>query len=299
MLPNIYDFAVDHDNTIYSQRQSARDMPAAYSPETFLSLLTPPESTHDMPLNTNPFIDYTEFESYGSSLHTPYMIEMQALIAAERIALDRLSLSLGDINEDAPDENAETCEDGSVQRLYSPPTPPMAAQPRSLVDKAPSPTPSLSYSVQSGLSTPSPTPIVDDVFVPEEDAKSDSPVPFSPRLEKRSANALRMMPMKRRRVSTTPVSIPNARAARFPCTVPGCNQVCKTLGDLKRHESVLAHKPPSWECPRCHYHFTREDALKRHVKNVSNCANAKARTRDSAMSIKPQHLNEGAKVEPV
>ncbi|KAF8493913.1 hypothetical protein F5888DRAFT_1597974, partial [Russula emetica] len=52
----------------------------------------------------------------------------------------------------------------------------------------------------------------------------------------------------------------------FPCRVPGCNQVCKTQGDLKRHESILAHKPPSWECRRCHYQFTREDALKRHNK---------------------------------
>ncbi|KAF8485745.1 hypothetical protein DFH94DRAFT_619867, partial [Russula ochroleuca] len=52
----------------------------------------------------------------------------------------------------------------------------------------------------------------------------------------------------------------------FPCSIPGCKQVCKTLGDLKRHESILAHKPPSWECHRCHYQFTREDALKRHNK---------------------------------
>jgi hypothetical protein len=297
MLPNIYDFAVDHDNAIYAQTQSARDLLAAYSSD---SLIMFPDFTHEMPLNMNPFIDYKEFESYGSSLYTPYMVEMQAQIAAEGFALDQptqLSLFLGDVDEDAPDENAETRDNDSVQHLYSPPTP-MASRPRSLVDNAPSPTPSLSYSIQSRLSTPSPAPIVDDDdFVLEEDAKSDSLVPLSPpRLEKRSANALRMPPAKRRKGSTSPVSIPNARAARFPCTVPGCKQICKTLGDLKRHESVLAHKPASWECPRCHYHFTREDALKRHVKNVSNCANAKARARDSAVSIKPQ---QGAKVEPV
>ncbi|KAI9454745.1 hypothetical protein BJY52DRAFT_1098979, partial [Lactarius psammicola] len=72
---------------------------------------------------------------------------------------------------------------------------------------------------------------------------------------------------------------------RFPCSVPGCKQVCKTLGDLKRHESVLSHKPPSWECPRCHYHFTREDALKRHTKNVSNCASMNVKARGRGASV--------------
>jgi Zinc finger, C2H2 type len=305
MLPEIYDFAVDHDNTIYAQSQTACDISTAYSSEPFLSLLTSPDYTPAMPPNMGFFFDSTEFESYGSSFYTPYMTELQARIAAEDLASDLptpLVALLGDVTEDVPDENAETRDDHPVQCPSRPPTP-MAAQPRSLVDTAPSPspTPSLSYSAQSTHSSPSPASVIDDdVHALEEDTEDCSPMPSSPaRPLKRGASALSAPPAKKRNVSMTPVSLPSARAARYPCTVPGCKQVCKTLGDLKRHESILAHKPPSWECPRCHYHFTREDALKRHIKNVSNCANAKARVREKVVSIEPQHLSVDTEIEAV
>lgn len=299
-VPKVFDFAVDHDNAIYAQTQSACDMSTAESSEPFLSLITSQDVMPAMPSNANIFFDYPEFESFGASLHTPYIDELQAQRAVEFFDLNLptpLALLLGDLMEDVPDEAAKTRDQDPVQSPSSPPAP-MAVQLHGRVATAPSPTPSLSYSVQSTLSSPSPVPIVDnDSITLEEDAELGSPVPASPaHPDKRGASALCEPPTKKRHVSMTPISL-SARSARYPCSVPGCKQVCKTLGDLKRHESVLAHKPPSWECSRCHYNFTREDALKRHTKNVSNCASVKARARERAASIKPQCLDAGEEVE--
>jgi uncharacterized Zn-finger protein len=254
--------------------------------------------------DTGFFPDSTEFESYGSSPHTPYIADLQARIAAGDPTLDLsspLALFLNDFPEDVPGENTELYDDDPIQRSYSSPPTPMDAEPRSLVDTAPSPTPSLSYSVQSTLSTPSPAPIVDDkVLVLKEDVEDGSPVPSSPASPvKRGASALSAPSAKNRNLSMNLASLPSARAARYPCTIPGCKQVCKTLGDLKRHESVLAHKAPSWECSRCQYRFTREDALKRHVKTTTNCEKNKARVRGRVVSINPQPHNVGAEAEVV
>jgi hypothetical protein len=254
--------------------------------------------------DTGFFPDFTEFESYGSSLHTPYIADLQARIAAGDPALEppsRLPLFWDDFTEDVPGENTELYDDELIQRSYSSPPTPMAAEPRSLVDTAPSPTPSLSYSVQSTLSTPSPAPIVDDkVLLLKEDVEDGSLVPSSPACPvKRGASALGAPSPRNRNLSMNLASVPSARPARYPCTIPGCKQVCKTLGDLKRHESVLAHKPPSWECSRCQYRFTRVDALKRHIKMTTNCEQNKARARGRVVSTKPQCLNVDAEVEVV
>lgn len=44
----------------------------------------------------------------------------------------------------------------------------------------------------------------------------------------------------------------------------------KASGDMMRHLESLAHKPPSYHCPKpgCSAVFTRKDALKRHVLNA-------------------------------
>ncbi|KAI0277519.1 hypothetical protein BGY98DRAFT_614329 [Russula aff. rugulosa BPL654] len=132
----------------------------------------------------------------------------------------------------------------------------------------------------------------------EEDCQRDSLVPPSfTRPNKCSASRLSASRAKKRRVSFTPVSLSSTSAMRFPCRIPGCNQVCKTQGDLKRHESTLAHKLPSWECRRCHYQFTREDALKRHNKNVPNCANAKTNPRGRFASMNHQNPDVACKIE--
>ena len=132
----------------------------------------------------------------------------------------------------------------------------------------------------------------------EEDSQCDSLVPPSfTRPKKCTASHLSASRAKKRRVSATPISLSSTSAVRFPCRVPGCNQVCKTQGDLKRHESILAHKPPSWECRRCHYQFTREDALKRHNKNLPNCANVKTNPRGRFAPMKRQYPDVACKIE--
>ena len=156
------------------------------------------------------------------------------------------------------------------------------------------PTPAFSY--------PSPESIdeqdITEVTKVEEDCRRDSLVsPSFTRHNKRMASRLRGPRAKKRRVSTPIISVSSTSAVRFPCRIPGCRQVCKTLGDLKRHESILAHKPPSWECHRCHYQFTREDALKRHNKNVPNCANANTNTRGRPASMKLKCPNVAREVE--
>jgi len=165
-----------------------------------------------------------------------------------------------------------------------------------------SPTSQLLYSSPPAFSCPSPGSIderdITRVTEMEGDCQRDLLVPPSfTRPNKCTASRLSASRAKKRRVSATPVSLFSTSAARFPCRVPGCNQVCKTQGDLKRHESILAHKPPSWECRRCHYQFTREDALKRHNKNMPNCANAKTNPRGRFASMKHQYPDVACKIE--
>lgn len=132
----------------------------------------------------------------------------------------------------------------------------------------------------------------------EGDCQRDSRVPPSfTHPNKCAATRLNASLPKKRRASFTPISLSSTSATRFPCRIPGCSQVCKTQGDLKRHESILAHKPPSWECRRCHYQFTREDALKRHNKNVTNCANPKTKPRGRFASMKHQYPDVSCKTE--
>jgi hypothetical protein len=165
-----------------------------------------------------------------------------------------------------------------------------------------SPTSPLLYPSPPAFSSCSPGSVderdITEVAEEEEDRQRDSLVPPSLiRPKKRTASRLSASRAKKRRVSTHPISLSSTSAVRFPCRIPGCNQVCKTQGDLKRHESILAHKPPSWECRRCHYQFTREDALKRHYKNLPNCVNAKTNPRGRFASVKRRYPDVACKIE--
>ena len=62
------------------------------------------------------------------------------------------------------------------------------------------------------------------------------------------------------------------RPKYFPCPHDGCNQICKSNGDLKRHLESRAHKAPSYICLGCDFPYTRTDALRRHLKARSECA---------------------------
>jgi hypothetical protein len=282
----MYDFAVDHDNSLYDLTQTAFDNHATTtSTDCTLSLISPLDPLPDYLASSNPFFDFTEFESFGSSLYTQFNADPHAWTAAEIPALNLpapspLSFNAHEEVEAAP--NKDTAPHTSPMRLAAAPLPQVAT--------APSPTPSLSFSAPSTFSSPSPASIVDDDFTMlDDDPDYGSPVPpRSGRANKQSSNAS----ARKVRVYAGPAaSFPARSAGRFPCSVPGCKQVCRTLGDLKRHESILAHKPPSWECPRCHYNFTREDALKRHTKNVSNCASVNVKARVRGASVKPQNLD--------
>ncbi|KAN0138784.1 hypothetical protein V8E53_003172 [Lactarius tabidus] len=297
LLPRMYDFAVDHDNAIYDLTHTDFDNPTTtVSTECTLSLISPlgPQSDY-----SSPFSDLTEFESFGSSLYTRFNAEPQAWTTTGIPALNLRSPSPHSFDDvlihdeiEAPSKDAASHT--SAIRLAVPSLP--------QVSNAPSPTPSLSFSAPSTFSSPSPASIADDDFPMVEDDDPDYGTfasPRSTRANKHSSSAAGGPSARKARVYAGPAtSLPGRSAGRFPCSVPGCKQVCKTLGDLKRHESVLSHKPASWECPRCHYHFTREDALKRHIKNVSNCAtvNVKARGRGAA-SVKPQSLDINASTE--
>lgn len=296
LLPRMYDFAVDHDNAMYDLTHTDFDNPTTtLSTECTLSLLSPygPLSAY-----SSPYSDLTEFESFGSSLYTQFNAEPQAWTAAGIPALNLRSTSphsfddvlIHDENE-AP--RKDTASRTSPIRLAVPSLP--------QVTNAPSPTPSLSFSAPSASSSPSPASIADDDFFMVEDDDPDyGPIasPRSTRATKHSSSAAGGPSAKKARVYAGPAtSFPGRSVGRFPCSVPGCKQVCKTLGDLKRHESVLSHKPPSWECPRCHYHFTREDALKRHIKNVSNCASVNVKARVRGASVKPRNLDIDASTE--
>jgi hypothetical protein len=297
LLPRMYDFAVDHDNAIYDLTHTDFDNhTATVSTECTLSLIPPLGPLSDY---ASPFSDLTEFESFGSSLYTQFNADPQAWTGTGVPALNLRSPSPHSfddvlIHDEIETQSNDTASHTSLIRLAVPSLPQAA--------NAPSPTPSLSFSAPSTFSSPSPASIADDEFPMVEDDDPDYGPSASPRPtrdNKHSSSAAGGPSARKARVYAGPAtSFPGRSAGRFPCSVPGCKQVCKTLGDLKRHESVLSHKPPSWECPRCHYHFTREDALKRHVKNVSNCASVSVKARGrGAASVKPRNLEINASTE--
>ncbi len=291
----MYDFAVDHDNSLYDLTRTAFDNPTTtMSTECTLSLISPLDSA-----SSSPFFDFTEFESFGSSLYTQFNADPQTRTAAEIPALNLPApspLSFDDVLRSVhegvgatPNNDTAPSPHTSPMRLAAPPLPQVAT--------APSPTPSLSFSAPSTFSSPSPASIVDDDLTMLDDDPDYSP-PASTRANKHSSSAAGGSSARKIRVYAGPAtSFPGRSAGRFPCSIPGCKQVCKTLGDLKRHESVLAHKPPSWVCPRCHYHFTREDALKRHMKNVSNCASISVKARGRGTSVTPRNLDTTVSTE--
>ena len=291
-MPRMYDFAVDHDNSLYDLdlTHTAFDKSTTtISTECTHSLISPLDPLPDYPTSSNPFFDSIEFESFGCSFYNQFNADPQAWTAAEIPALDLPSSSpfSFDVHEEveaAP--NKDTAPHTSPMRLAAAPLPQVAA--------APSPTPSLSFSAPSTFSSPSPASFVDDDFsMFDDDPDYGSPAPpRSGRANKHSSSTAGGPSARKMRVyAGAAASFPGRSAGRFPCSVPGCKQVCKTLGDLKRHESIRAHKPPSWECSRCHYHFTREDALKRHTKNVSNCASVNVKARGRGASIMPRNLD--------
>lgn len=281
--PVIVDYAVELDNAIYNHRNPTFSAPSA---DTYLTLMSPEDFAREAWSQAN-LSDAPGFESFGSSLYTQYALGYPRIPAG---VLTPLLVDNGD--EDVPQGDASSSDRDSIQP-FEEALAPTEALPVSHVTTALSPTPSLSYSAPSTLSSPSPiSPIDHDVT--EVTTKWDgsltcnSPLSWFTRPSKRADGRPSALSAKKKRASASPVLSPSTGTVRFPCTVPGCKQVCKTLGDLKRHESVLAHKPPSWECRRCHYQFTREDALKRHAKNMPNCVNAKTRPKGRAASTKPR-----------
>jgi hypothetical protein len=64
---------------------------------------------------------------------------------------------------------------------------------------------------------------------------------------------------------------PSDRPKRFPCHHANCAQICKSQGDLTRHLESRAHKAPSHGCHGCQFLYTRQDALKRHLKGRPDC----------------------------
>ena len=288
---------MDHDNAIYDLTHTAFDDPTTtMSTECTLSLISPLDPLPDYP---SPFFDRTEFESFGSSLFTQFNADPQAWAAFEIPVLDLPAPSPLSFDDVLVCEEVEMAPSKGTASHTSPIH--LAAAPLPQVATAPSPTPSLSFSAPSTFSSPSPASIADDDFAMVDDDDPDygsSAPPRSTRANTHSSSAASGPSARKARVYAGPAaSFPGRCAGRFPCSVPGCKQVCKTLGDLKRHESVLSHKPPSWECPRCHYYFTREDALKRHIKNVSNCASVNIKARGRGASVKPRNLDINVSIE--
>lgn len=293
----MYDFAVDHDDAIYDLTHTDFDNPTTNtSTECTLSLISPLDP---VPHHPNPFFDLTEFESFGSSLFTQYNADPQAWTNFEVPALNLPAPSSHSFDNALIHEEVQTAPSKDTASHTSPIR--LAAPLLPQVATAPSPTPSLSFSTPSTFSSPSPASIADDDFTMEVDHDPDygpSTSPLSTCANKHTSSATGGPSARKARVYAGPAtSIPGRYTGRFPCSVPGCKQVCKTLGDLKRHESILAHKPASWECPRCHYHFTREDALKRHIKNVSNCASVNVKVRGRGASINPRNVGINVSTE--
>jgi hypothetical protein len=245
-----------------------------------------------------------EFQSCGSFFYTQETQKQSWIPADLTYKLHSPTpLQIYSDIEDMYDEDA-AARDGDSTKPHNDPSACMATMRVAQSATTYSPTSPLLYSSPPAFSYPSRgsinkrdiTEVTDSEM--EEDRQRDSLVPPSfTRPNKCAASRLSASRAKKRRVSATPISLSSTSAVRFPCRVPGCNQVCKTQGDLKRHENILAHKPPSWECRRCHYQFTREDALKRHSKNLPNCANAKTNPRGRFASMKHRYLDVACKIE--
>ena len=255
----------------------------------------------EAPLHASLF-ENPEFKSCGSSLHTRET-QNQSWIPAD-FTYKPLSSTPFQIDSDIEDmyNGDAASRDRESAKSHNDPSACMATMRATQGVTTYSRTSPLLYSSPPAFSCFPPGSIeerdITEVTKAEEDCQRDSLVPPSfTRPNKCTASRLNASRAKKRRVSFTPILPSSTSAMRFPCRIPGCNRVCKTQGDLKRHENVLAHKPPSWECRRCHYQFTREDALKRHNKNVPNCANAKTNPRGRFASMKRQHADVACKIE--
>jgi hypothetical protein len=286
---------VELDNAIYRQRGTGSILLSTYN---FFSSILPQDD--GLPAHTNLFTS-PESTSLGSSLYTP------------SFQLDLTEIPIFNLASPAPPPVGAGARDlrngdAAAHNWNSPPLSNhlltrVPELPRNQILTALSPTPSLSHSEPSIMSSPSPVSPVDcdAVKVAEEeeedreyDVLATSPIAHS----RRAAGGSRSAPTtKKRGTPAKATSVSRSGAARFPCDVPGCKQVCKTMGDLKRHKSILSHQPPSWKCSRCGYRFTREDALKRHFKNVPKCASAKNGPRGRAASIKLQRSEAVIDVE--
>jgi hypothetical protein len=276
---------VELDNTIYRQRGTGSILLSPYISPT---LVSPQDGGHGLLSHTSLFAS-PQFASFGSSLYTQYTQE-HLIEPTNSVFPAPPPVSCG--VQDMRNENAAV-------RDWNSPLPP------SQVAAALSPTPSLSDSDDSIYSSPSPVTPVDHIVV--EEAEEEEPrrtrlVPSSLTGSTKRAAGGRSPPTAKKRsgsAKSASLSRPTGSAGRYPCDVPGCKQVCKTVGDLKRHQSILSHSVPSWKCSRCNYLFTRQDALKRHTRNVPKCANAKNSPRGRAASIKVHHSEVASEVEAV
>ena len=284
------------DNTIYRQRGTGSILLSPYISPT---LVSPQDGGHGLLSHTSLFAS-PQFASFGSSLYTRYTQE-HLIEPTDAVFPAPPSVSCG--VEDMRNRNAAVRDWNSPLLLND--LLARMALPLSQGAATLSPTPSLSDSDDSIYSSPSPvTPVDHDVV---EEAEKEEPrhtrlVPSSLTGSTKRAAGGRSAPTAKKRSGSTKsasLSRPTGSAGRFPCDFRGCKQVCKTLGDLKRHKSKLSHSPRLYKCSRCNQSFTREDALKRHTRKVSKCANAKNSLRGRAASIKVHHLEVASEVEAV
>lgn len=307
-MPNIVDYAVELDNTIHRQRGTGSILLSPDFSSGFTSTrISQRDDGHAFPPHASLFTS-PESTSFGCSLYTGYTeehpLELTETPISSPVPLVPPLVEGGVGVEDVHDGRDNGCDWNSPPPSNGPLARTITVS-QSQVATAPSTTPSLSHSDPSVFSSPPPvspddTDVVKVVKVGEERGYNWlMPSPFT-RSSKLTAGG-RSAPTAKKTSSSAKSTILLSRpgAARFPCTVPGCKQVCKTLGDLKRHESVLSHKPPSWKCSRCDYRFTREDALKRHTKNLPKCASTKNSLRGRAASTKARRLEDDSDVEAI
>ena len=290
--PQIVDFAVELDNAIYCLKES--ECTASSSSLSFT--LADIEDEAPIPIHTGLF-ENPEFESFGSSYYTLEEPWTPADLTYNVLSPTPLQVD-GGIG-DMYDGSATVCDRDSAEPPTDKGRSAGMAAPRVVTEHPP--TSSRLFPGTSTFSYPSPASVdeqdITEVTKVEEDYQCDLFVPSSFARPRRVSSGLSMPRAKKQRVSASSFSVSNPSAVRFPCSIPGCKQVCKTLGDLKRHESILTHKPPLWECHRCHYQFTREDALKRHNRNLPNYVNGKTNTRGRPTSMKPQRPDVVREVE--
>lgn len=288
------------DNTIYRQRGTGSIL---LSPDVSFTSTSPRDNGHEFPPHTSLFTS-PESTSFGPSLYTRYTEEHPLELTAREIPISNPVPSVPPLVEGGVEDVHDGDAGARDWNTLPPSNDPLAPIPLNQVATAPSPTPSLSHSDASIFSSPSPVSPVDTDVVKvvkvEEEQECNWLMPSSFTRSSKRASAGRSTPTaKKRSSSAKSTTLSRPGATRFPCTVPGCKQVCKTLGDLKRHESVLSHKPPSWKCNRCGYRFTREDALKRHTRNLPKCASTKNSLRGRAASTKVQRPEDISDVEAI